>query len=744
MNHEHHYQQPVKTGKTNEREGNLKYTCPMHPKIIKETPGKCQICGMDLVPMKESKEQSVSHNQQEHLRPEKHEDHSGYNKHAGHHTEDFLKRFWICVGLTIPVLVLSHMIQQWFSFHIAFPGDIYLLLGLSSIIYFYGGWPFLKGMVGEIRSKNIGMMTLVAVAITVAFVYSVGTVFGLKGMDFFWELATLIDIMLLGHWLEMRSQMAASKALQSLVALLPNTVHVERNGQVTDIDLKELKNDEIVIVKPGEKIPADGTVLEGNTSVNESMLTGESLPVEKEKGAKVIGGAINGDGSIKIKVTGIGQDSYLNKVINLVQSAQDAKSRTQNLADQVAKWLTIVSIVVGTATFIFWLSREKDIAFALERMVTVMVTSCPHALGVAIPLVVAISTSVSAVNGLLIRNRTAFEGARKLTTIIFDKTGTLTKGSHEVQKVIALSDKFNEKDILRYAAAAQQNSEHHIAHGILAKLKADNLELWKSDQFQYMKGIGVSATVNGKKIVAAGPNYFKQNNRSLPSIPDAVDQNIETVNFLLIDDDVAGIITLADSIRDTAVEAIEQLKEMKIKSFLLTGDNEKIAAAVAGKLHMDGYLANVLPDEKQNKVKEFQSKGEIVAMTGDGVNDAPALAQADVGIAIGSGTDVAAETADIVLVNSDPKDVAQIISFGRATYRKMIQNLAWAVGYNIIAIPLAAGILYPHFMLSPAMGAVLMSLSTIIVAINARLLKLKGEKSSMSSHGSDEMQNHKH
>ncbi len=404
MNNEHHHHQPVKTEKPDEQEGYLKYTCPMHPQVIKDAPGKCPICGMDLVSMRASKEQSVSHKQQEHLAHRKHEEHNGYNKHAGHRTEDFLKRFWICVSLTIPVLVFSHMIQEWFSFHIVVPGDTYLLSALSSIIYFYGGWPFLKGMVGEIRSKNIGMMTLVAVAITVAFVYSVATVFGLKGMDFFWELATLIDIMLLGHWLEMRSQMVASKALQSLVALLPNTVHVERNGQVTDIDLKDLKNDEIVIVKPGEKIPADGLVLDGHTSVNESMLTGESLPVEKEKDAKVIGGSINGDGSIKLKVTGIGQDSYLNKVINLVQSAQEAKSRTQNLADQVAKWLTIVSIIVGTVTFLFWFSREKDISFALERMVTVMVTSCPHALGVAIPLVVAISTSVSAVNGLLIRN----------------------------------------------------------------------------------------------------------------------------------------------------------------------------------------------------------------------------------------------------------------------------------------------------------------------------------------------------
>ena len=648
-----------------------------------------------------------------------------HNKHAGHHTEDFLKRFWVCLVLTIPVLLLSHMIQQWLGFRIDFQFDNYVHLALGSVIYFYGGWPFLTGMVSEIRDKAIGMMTLVALAISVAFIYSVAVAFGLQGMDFFWELATLIDIMLLGHWLEMRSQMAASRALESLVALLPSVVHVERSGEVHDISLKELKTDDIIVIKPGEKIPADGIVLEGNTYVNESMLTGESVPVKKEKDTKVIGGAVSGDGSLRVKVTGTGSDSYLNKVISLVQSAQEAKSTTQNLADKVAKWLTIISIIVGVATFLYWFNVEKDLSFALERMVTVMVTSCPHALGVAIPLVVALSTTLSATHGLLIRNRTAFENARKLTTIIFDKTGTLTKGSHEVQQAIALSREYSEDEVLQYAAAIQQNSEHHIAHGVLKKLKEKNLPLWKSENFKYIQGVGVTGTVNGKSVVAAGPNYFKQNATTLPAIPNTVDQNVETVNFVLIDNEPVGIITLADSIRETSAEAISELKQMGIKSFLLTGDNEKIAAAVANKLGMDGYLANVLPHEKQLKVKEFQDKGEIVAMTGDGVNDAPALAQADVGIAVGSGTDVAAETADIILVNSDPKDVAQMIAFGKATYRKMIQNLAWAVGYNVVAIPLAAGVLYPYFTLSPAMGAVLMSLSTVIVAINASLLKVE-------------------
>lgn len=651
-------------------------------------------------------------------------DHQEHNEHAGHHTENFLNRFWVCLAITVPVLLLSHMIQQWLGFELTFSGDKYVLLTLSSFIFLYGGWPFLIGLIREIKWHNLGMMTLVAVAITTAYVYSVAVVFGFPGMDFFWELATLIDIMLLGHWLEMRSQMAASRALESLVELLPALVHVERNDQVIDISLKELQNNDVIVVKPGEKIPADGFILEGSSSINESMLTGESVPVTKEKDSKVIGGSVNGDGALKVRVTGAGSDSYLNKVIDMVQSAQQTKSNTQNLANKVAKWLTIISITVGVITLITWLTADKEVSFAVERMVTVMVTSCPHALGVAIPLVVAISTSLSAMHGLLIRNRTAFENARKLTTIIFDKTGTLTKGSHEVQQIITLNTQFTADQLLQYAAAIQQNSEHHIAHGVMRKLKEKKLELWVSSDFRYMQGIGVSGIVNGKKVIAAGPNYFKQENKELPAIPAQIDQATETVNFVLIDDRLAGIITLADSIRETAAEAVASLKSMNIRSFLLTGDNEQVAAAVAKKLNMDGYLANVLPHEKQNKVKEFQDKGEIVAMTGDGVNDAPALAQADVGIAVGSGTDVAAETADIILVNSDPKDVAQMIAFGRATYRKMVQNLIWAVGYNVIAIPLAAGILYPKFMLSPAMGAVLMSVSTIVVALNAKLLRV--------------------
>lgn len=706
-----------------------KYTCPMHPQILRDEPGKCPLCGMELIALKTT--EAESHGHRNHGMDDKgkvnqhDKDSKTYDKHAGHHTGDFLRRFWISLLLTIPVLLLSHMIQQWMGITFNFLGDKYVLLFLGSIIYVYGGMPFFKGLSGEIRAKSIGMMTLVALAISVAYIYSVAVVFGLRGMDFFWELATLIDIMLLGHWLEMRSQMAASKALKSLVELLPNEVNVEKDGEVVKIGLDELKNDDTVIIKPGGKIPADGLVTEGLSYVNESMLTGESVPVKKDGGSRVIAGSINGDGALRIKATGVGKDSYLNKVIRLVQDAQEAKSGTQNLADKVAKWLTIVALVVGISTFVFWLVSGRDIAFALERMVTVMVTACPHALGVAIPLVVAISTTLSATNGLLIRNRTAFETTRKLNTIIFDKTGTLTQGMHAVQRIIPLTHGYDADEIVQYAAAVQQHSEHHIAKGILQVLKDKSLSLWKSENFRYMQGIGVTGSVNGKEIVAAGPNYFKEKNVPLPNIPAEIDRATETVNFLLIDDQPAGIITLADNLRGGAKEAIGSLKAMGIKSFLLTGDNEKIAESVARKLGMDGYMANVLPHQKQEKVRDYQNRGETVAMTGDGVNDAPALAQADVGIAIGSGTDVAAETADIILVNSDPRDVVKMIDFGKRTYRKMIQNLVWAVGYNVVAIPLAAGILYPRFVLSPAMGAILMSASTIVVAANAGLLKIK-------------------
>lgn len=724
MEHEHHHHETNKQSKRSHSDNaNGLYVCPMHPDVIKHGPGKCPKCGMDLVPM--TKPKSNDHHHPVAKSKMDHDDHPGYDKHAGHHTHDFLKRFWICLIVTIPILLLSHMIQQWLGFNFTFPGAEYVLLLLSTFIYAYGGWPFLKGMIGEINGHAIGMMTLVAIAITVAYLYSTAVVFGLQGMDFYWELATLIDIMLLGHWLEMRSQMSASRALQSLVALLPAMVHVERNGNIVDIPLQELKKDDIALIKPGEKIPADGDVLEGTSNVNESMLTGESKPVKKVTGQKVTGGSINGEGSLKIKITATGQDSYLSKVIQLVTSAQASKSKTQNLADQVAKWLTIVSITVGIITFISWMVKDQSVAFSLERMVTVMVTACPHALGVAIPLVVAISTTISATHGLLLRNRTAFENARKISTVIFDKTGTLTLGSHEVQQIIPLDSTYSPEQILQYAAAVQQHSEHHIAHGITQKALEKNTTIPPVIDFTSMPGIGVYGKVNDKTIMVVGPNYFSQKQIPLPALPATIQLEQESVSYVLINENPVGVITLADAIRETSGKAIAELKKMNIRSYLLTGDNEAVAKSVADQLHMDGYFANVLPENKLDKIKSFQQEGAIVAMTGDGVNDAPALAQADIGIAIGSGTDVAAETADIILVRSDPMDVVEMISFAKATYQKMQQNLFWAVGYNVIAIPLAAGVLYPHFVLSPALGAVLMSLSTVIVAVNAQLLRVK-------------------
>ncbi len=650
-------------------------------------------------------------------------DPGGHDKHAGHSVSDFWKRFILCSGVSIPVLALSHMIQQWLGFELAFAGDKYVLAVLSTFIFIYGGYPFLKGLYDEVKDKAIGMMTLIGVAITVAWAYSVAITFGLAGMDFYWEMATLIDIMLIGHYFEMKSVIGASRSLELLVKMMPSTAHLIKNGKTEEVSVEQLKKDDVVMVKPGEKIPVDGFVLEGESYVDESMLTGESKPVKKEKENKVIGSSINGNGSLTIKVVSTGKDSYLNKVVKLVEDAQKVKSKTQTFSDRAAKVLTFVALGGGILTLVVWLLLGFPFVFALERMVTVMVICCPHALGLAVPLVVAISTSIAAQKGLLIRNRTAFENARLITTIIFDKTGTLTKGSHELLEIIVLNDQYNEKELLRLASGIEQNSEHYIANGLIRKAKELGVNIPKSEKFNYLPGKGLEGMVEGKEIKVVGPNYLKEQNISVSK---TADELTDTVIYILVDNVNAGYFTFSDQIREESFEAIRMLKEKGIKNLLLTGDNDRVAKKVSEKLQMDGFLANVLPHDKLEKVSELQKKGEFVAMTGDGVNDAPALAQADVGIAVGSGTDVAAETADIILVNSNPKDIANLILFGRATYNKMIQNLWWAAGYNILAIPLAAGVLYKwNIMLSPALGAVLMSLSTIVVAVNAQLLKRK-------------------
>ena len=657
----------------------------------------------------------------EHHHDMQHQD--GHDKHAGHSVSDFWKRFVVCSIVTIPVLALSHMIQQLLKFSFSFSGDKYVLFILSTFIFFYGGYPFLKGLYDEIKDKAIGMMTLIGVAISVAWAYSVAITFGLKGMDFYWEMATLIDIMLIGHYFEMKSVMGASRSLELLVKMMPSIAHLVKNGTVEEVEVSQLKKDDVVMVKPGEKIPVDGIVIEGESYVDESMLTGESKPVKKEKENKVIGSSVNSNGSLTIKVVSTGEDSYLSKVVKLVSDAQKVKSQTQNFADRAAKILTFVALGGGALTLVVWLLLGFPFVFALERMVTVMVISCPHALGLAVPLVVAISTSIAAQKGLLIRNRTAFENARLITTIIFDKTGTLTKGSHELQKTIISNDQYNEKELLRLAAGVEQNSEHYIASGLLKKARELNIVIPKSEKFNYLPGIGLEGMIEGKDIKVVGPNYMKEHNITIDK---AADELTGTVVYVLINNINAEYFIFSDQIREESFEAIRVLKEKGIKNLLLTGDNERVAKKVSEELKMDGFLANVLPHDKLEKVSELQKSGEFVAMTGDGVNDAPALAQADVGIAVGSGTDVAAETADIILVNSNPKDIANLILFGRATYNKMMQNLWWAAGYNIVAIPLAAGILYKwNIMLSPAIGAVLMSLSTIVVAVNAQFLKRK-------------------
>lgn len=645
--------------------------------------------------------------------------------------DDFKRRFYVTLAITVPVMLLSPMIQQWFHFKIAFSGSNYVLFALSTVVFFYGGMPFLKGLVDEIKNGAIGMMTLIAVAITAAYSYSVATVFGLQGMDFFWELCTLILIMLLGHWIEMKSVAGASKELELLVQLMPSDAHMIMPTMVHDVKTDSLKEGNSILIKPGEKVPADGIIYEGESYLNESMLTGESVPVKKSKDQKVIAGSINGNGSLKVKVTHASKDSYLSRVIKLVDDAQKTKSKTQLLADKAAKILTIVALAAGFATFFFWwLMAKEPIVFALERMVTVIVICCPHALGLAVPLVVAISTSLSAKHGLLIKNRTAFENARKITTIIFDKTGTLTIGKFEVSRITPLTEgdgsgvKFDEKELIRLASALEQNSEHPIATGILAKAKELSIEISEVNNFKAITGKGIEADLEGKNIKVVSPGYLKENNIPLPK--NYASNNAETIVFIIVNEKLAGYISLGDKIRPESAEAIQTLHDNNIKSILLTGDNAIVAKSVSDELKMDGYFAEVLPDQKLEKIKELQAKGEFIAMTGDGVNDAPALAQADIGIAVGSGSDIAAETAGIILVNSNPKDIASLILFGKATHRKMIQNLIWATGYNIIALPLAAGVLYKwNIMLTPAAGAILMSVSTIVVAINAKLLKVK-------------------
>lgn len=662
-----------------------------------------------------------------------HGHHGGHDHHAHHAmmVEDFKRRFFVSILVTIPILLLSPMIQNWLGIGITFPGSIWVLFALSTFIYIYGGWPFLTGMVDEFKKKAPGMMTLVALAISVAFFYSAAVVLGLTGKLFFWETATLIDLMLLGHWIEMRSVMGASRALEELARLMPANAHLMKSdGSTEEVPLAQLKPGDKVLVKSSEKIPADGLVIDGYSSVNESMLTGESQLVQKVAGANVIAGSINSLGTLTIEVQKTGKESYLNQVIDLVRTAQQSKSKTQDLANRAAFYLTIVAVTVGVITFIAWLFfAGEDLTFAIERAVTVMVIACPHALGLAIPLVVAVSTSISARRGLLIRNRTAFEQARNLDTIVFDKTGTLTEGRFGITDILRFAD-ISEEELLGMAAAVEQGSEHPIAAGILHSAKERNISVPSAKNFKAITGNGVQAEIDGHLIQILSPGALEREKLMRPQYAaDDFGRQGKTVVYIIRSDKsdikVIGALALADVIRASSKEAIQTLHGLGVEAIMLTGDKKEVAEYVATALGLDRVIAEVLPEEKSNHIKQLQAEGRWVAMTGDGVNDAPALATADVGIAIGAGTDVAIETADIVLVDSDPRDAVRVIELAKATYKKMVQNLWYAAGYNIIAIPLAAGVLASWgIILSPAVGAVLMSLSTVVVAINARFLKV--------------------
>lgn len=653
--------------------------------------------------------------------------HPPAGEHTGHLSARWQKRLRVSLLLTLPILLLSAPVQQLLRYSLAFPGDQIFSLLLASGIYFYGGWPFLNGAAVELRRRRWGMMVLISLAISVAYFYSAAVSLGWRGEVLFWELATLIDIMLLGHWLEARAMLGASAALEKLSALLPEWAHQQVGRRVREIPTLRLRNGDIVVVRPGEKIPADGLVVGGESSVNEMFLTGESRLVEKAPGKRVLAGAINEDSSLWVEVDGIGRDSYLAKVIALVKAAQASKSQTELLADRAASYLTLVAIFAGLLTFGVWWMQTLDMAFAIERTATVLVIACPHALGLAIPLVAAISTALAARHGFLIRNRAAFENARRVSLVVFDKTGTLTEGNFGVREIF-VSDRYDEREMFRLLAGLERYSQHPIAQAIRAEAARRHIAPAPIEKFQVIRGRGIEGVIEGKKMVAASPNYAQELGAEIPlewQLAEGTSVSL-IVFFPAGKKELVGAVYLTDRIRKEAPSAIRRLRREGIGVWMLTGDNENAARNAARLLELDGYAAGVTPDEKQARVREFQARGETVAVVGDGINDAPALAQADVGIAIGSGTDIAAETADLLLVSSNPDDIPALISFARATYRKMLQNLFWAAGYNVFAIPLAAGVWAEEgLLLSPAAGAVLMSLSTLAVVLNAKSLQFK-------------------
>ncbi|MFL2076468.1 heavy metal translocating P-type ATPase [Marinilactibacillus psychrotolerans] len=673
-------------------------------------------------------EQTKDENQTEEMNHHgAHGGHAGHHDHHAHMVEDFKKRFWISLIVAIPIAILAPMLQNLFGFEVSFPGSDVVLFVLATFIFFYGGKPFLTGIKSEvIDARTPGMMTLISLAIITSYVYSTLTTFFIEGSDFYFELATLIVVMLLGHWIEMRSQMGASKALESLIDLMPNEANkLDESGNTEVVSVEELHPGDHILVKTGEKIPLDGIILEGSSSVDESMLTGESVPVEKMKDQEVIGGSINGEGALKVKVDKVGEDTYLSQVVELVRNAQMSKSKAQGFADLAAKWLFYVAVVAGLITFTYWIIAS-DFEFALERLVTVLVIACPHALGLAMPLVSSVSTSIAAREGLLIRHRTQFEDARKVDKVVFDKTGTLTEGNFGVEALVP-EEGTSEEELLQVAFSIEKQSDHPIGKGIVREAEERNIESLKVRDVETLTGKGLKGIIDSKEIKIISPGAMKETEINFDEAQfQALSGKGNTVVFVLRDHSLMGMIAVGDQIRQSSYEIIRELKEMGIDTVMITGDNQKAADAVGKELGLTEVIAEVLPDGKSKEIERLKEQGsKKVAMVGDGINDAPALAAADIGIAIGAGTDVAIETADIVLVDSDPRDLLSILNLSKATQRKNIQNLIWAAGYNIIAIPLAAGVLINFgIVVTPAIGAAIMSLSTIVVAINARLLKI--------------------
>ncbi|MDX1436070.1 MAG: copper-translocating P-type ATPase [Anaerolineales bacterium] len=657
-----------------------------------------------------------------------HDEHTAHTDHTGHE-EMFRRRFWICLVFSIPVILYSPSIQGWFGYTMpVFPGSQWITPVLATVVFLYGGVPFLRMAVPELQNRRPGMMTLISLAISVAFIYSLIALFITGGETFFWELVTLIVIMLLGHWLEMRSVRQASGALSELAKLMPDTAErVLPNGETETVSVDALKAGDAVLVRPGGSVPADGEVLIGESDVNEAMITGESKPVKKQPGNQVIGGTINGDGSLRVQVTAIGDDTALAGIMRLVEQAQASKSETQILADKAAGWLFYIAVAVAALTAVVWTAAIGFESEVVARVATVLVIACPHALGLAIPLVVAISTAKGASNGILVRDRMALEEAREIDIVIFDKTGTLTRGEFGVVN-IATVDGWHEEKALALAAALEGDSEHTIARGIRKSAEERKLGLPTITDFEAIKGRGVQGRLDGNSVYVGGPRLLEMLELDLPEslarFRDEANHLGQSVVYLVESTEAIAGFALADVLRPESKAAVKQLKDLDVEVAMLTGDSQAVAAAVAGELGIDTFFAEVLPEHKDRKVAELQQQGRRVAMVGDGVNDAPALTRADVGIAIGGGTDVAIESAGIILVKSNPMDVVKIFNLSRASYRKMVENLWWATGYNVVAIPLAAGILAPFgILLSPALGALFMSLSTVIVAINAQLLR---------------------